>query len=224
MTYVSFWDAVRFVNWLHNGQGDGDTETGAYTLTPDAIELNTVTRNPGALAFVPSESEWYKAAYYDAASSSYFDYPTGTNDEPDCVVPAGDAGNEANCGGWVGATTPAGAYGLSESPSGTFDQGGNVWEWNDEILQGAFRGVRGGGWQVDAAIAMASWNPSLDDPTSEHGSLGFRVASPAPEPTGPLIGLAGPLALAVLRRRWPRAPARSSRARSGSSSRGRSCG
>lgn len=29
VSYVSFWDACRFVNWLSNGQGDGDTETGA---------------------------------------------------------------------------------------------------------------------------------------------------------------------------------------------------
>ena len=32
VNYVSFWDACRFANWLHNGQGNGDTETGAYTL------------------------------------------------------------------------------------------------------------------------------------------------------------------------------------------------
>ena len=29
VTMVSWYDAVRFTNWLHNGQGDGDTETGA---------------------------------------------------------------------------------------------------------------------------------------------------------------------------------------------------
>ncbi|MDX2116146.1 MAG: hypothetical protein SFZ24_11095 [Planctomycetota bacterium] len=34
VNYVSFWDATRCANWLHNGQGAGDTETGAYTLTP----------------------------------------------------------------------------------------------------------------------------------------------------------------------------------------------
>jgi len=31
VNFVSFWDAARFCNWLHNGQGSGgDTETGAY--------------------------------------------------------------------------------------------------------------------------------------------------------------------------------------------------
>ena len=32
VTHVSVLDACRVCNWLHNGQGDGDTETGAYTL------------------------------------------------------------------------------------------------------------------------------------------------------------------------------------------------
>jgi hypothetical protein len=27
---VTFWKAARFCNWLHNGQGNGDTESGAY--------------------------------------------------------------------------------------------------------------------------------------------------------------------------------------------------
>ena len=29
---MSWYDAARFTNWLHNGQGSGSTETGAYTL------------------------------------------------------------------------------------------------------------------------------------------------------------------------------------------------
>src|SRR4030095_14984791 len=33
VNYVSLIDALRFANWLSNGQGSGDTETGAYTLT-----------------------------------------------------------------------------------------------------------------------------------------------------------------------------------------------
>jgi len=32
VTYVSWYDSVRFINWLDNGQGTGDTESGAYTL------------------------------------------------------------------------------------------------------------------------------------------------------------------------------------------------
>ena len=32
VNYVDFYDALRFANWMNNGQGNGDTETGAYTL------------------------------------------------------------------------------------------------------------------------------------------------------------------------------------------------
>lgn len=64
-------DAVRFVNWLHNGQGDADTESGAYTITTfprheDSPILNgywIAQRNPGAKWFVPSLDEWVKAFY-----------------------------------------------------------------------------------------------------------------------------------------------------------------
>ena len=56
-------DGLRFANWLHNGGlPTSDTETGAYTFgdpeTPGP-------RNPGAKVFLPTEDEWYKAAYYD---------------------------------------------------------------------------------------------------------------------------------------------------------------
>jgi len=66
VNYLSFWDAVRFTNWLHNGQGNGNTETGAYTLTQAGIDANTVSRNPDARVWIPSEDQWYKAAYYDS--------------------------------------------------------------------------------------------------------------------------------------------------------------
>src|SRR6266542_693454 len=32
VVYVGWYDAVRFANWMNNGQGNGDTESGAYTL------------------------------------------------------------------------------------------------------------------------------------------------------------------------------------------------
>jgi len=64
---VSYWDALRFINWLNNGQGDGDTETGAYTLNGyNGSDGRTIERNPGAKWCLPSENEWYKAAYYKA--------------------------------------------------------------------------------------------------------------------------------------------------------------
>lgn len=72
VNYVSFWDSTRFANWLHNGQGGGSTETGAYDLTlgytggnPLNIANSLVSRSAGAKVWIPSENEWYKAAYHD---------------------------------------------------------------------------------------------------------------------------------------------------------------
>ena len=50
VNFVSFWDATRFANWLHNGQptgaqGNSTTEDGAYTLTPTGMANNTIARN-----------------------------------------------------------------------------------------------------------------------------------------------------------------------------------
>lgn len=191
---VSFYDGLRFTNWLNNGQGNGDTETGAYTLlggTATPSNGTTVTRNPGAIVFLPNENEWYKAAYYDALSATYFDYPAGTNAVTVCSAPTGTA-NRANCGGAAGSVTDVGAYAGSASPYGTFDQGGNVFEWNETIAS-SFRGFRGGNWSNNAGPLAAS-SPSATDPTSESVTVGFRVASAVPEPGTSLlvmIGLAG---------------------------------
>src|SRR5262245_7192578 len=139
--YVSFYDALRFANWMNNGQGDGDTETGAYTLLGpyfvQGIPSNgdTVMRNAEATIVLASEDEWYKAAYYDAVTASYFDYPAGSDTQTTCSTPTAIA-NHANCGWAVGDgdpvradVTPVGSYPGSASPYGTFDQGGNVEEW-----------------------------------------------------------------------------------------------
>jgi formylglycine-generating enzyme required for sulfatase activity len=146
VVYVSFYDSLRFANWLHNGQGSGDTETGAYTLlggTATPSNGTTVTRNAGATIFLTSENEWYKAAYYSPVGV-YYDYPMGSDTQTGCVVPASDTGNSANCGPVLSALTNVGAYTLSDSPYGTYDQGGNVWEWNEQNVSGSYRGFRGG--------------------------------------------------------------------------------
>jgi hypothetical protein len=74
--YANFYDAERFANWLHNGQPTGrqdstTTENGSYTLTG---LLSSGPRNPDATVVIPTENEWYKAAYYDPAKLSYNDY------------------------------------------------------------------------------------------------------------------------------------------------------
>jgi formylglycine-generating enzyme required for sulfatase activity len=197
VTYVSFYDALRFANWLNNGQGSGDTETGAYTITAVGISLNSIRRQRVANIFLPSENEWYKAAYY-SPGGVYFDYPTGTDSVTECVAPGSDTGNSANCDHAVGALTDAGAYGLSDSPYGTYDQGGNVMEWNEQkfVNWESDRELRGGFWGY-----LGNNHTAAAQYDYEANNIGFRVVSLIPEPGPGLLGIMGVLSLAASRRR-----------------------
>jgi len=186
VVYVSFYDALRFANWLNNGQGNSSTETGAYTLlggTPTPSNGGTVTRNPGAVTVLPSENEWYKAAYYNPNTQEYLAYPTGTNISTVCAMP-GTTVNTANCSpGGPGQVTSVGAYTGSANPYGTFDQGGNVYQWNEQIVSGSNRGLRGGSWDDNATVLAASF-PGSSFPGHEFANFGFRVATLAPDTDG----------------------------------------
>jgi formylglycine-generating enzyme len=78
--------------------------------------------------------------------------------------------------------TEVGAYGASsDSFYGTNDQGGNLFEWNDAVISGSSRGLRGGSWDF-AEIDLRASNSNGVGPSLEDSSVGFRVAS-VPEPT-----------------------------------------
>jgi len=193
--WVSFWDAARFANWLNNGQPTGaqgptTTESGAYINIGNQA---TFARQPGAKFFIPTENEWYKAAYHNKSAgraASYFNYPTGSNTTPINTLP--DPGNHANFYDYyyMGNSsftisnpyyrTNVGDFVNSPSPYGTFDQGGNVWEWNETAVTSSSRGVRGGALDHDSVYLLAS-NRFGFDPTDED-IVGFRVAS-IPEPS-----------------------------------------
>jgi formylglycine-generating enzyme required for sulfatase activity len=179
VAYVSFYDALRFANWMHNGQGHGDTETGAYTLAGETpIPSNEpLTRNAGADVFIPTDAEWYKAAYYSTTSATYFDYPAGTNTAIVCSLPA-PAPNVANCGAAVGDFTDVGSYTGSASPNGTLDQGGNVFEWTDEVPILENRTIRGG-HAASSPEWLSAARREYEDPWYESSIIGFRVAAAA---------------------------------------------
>jgi formylglycine-generating enzyme len=231
VTYVSWYDALRFTNWLHNGQGTGNTEDGAYTLlggTPTPSNGTTVTRNGGANWWLPSEDEWYKAAYHknDGATGNYWDYPTSTDivsysDEP----PGNDAPDQSNTANFyytdalangyddgyavTGAVNPVssqtyvtdvGAYVLSSSPYGTFDQGGNVWEFNEAMGTGSTRGLRGGSYNAFSHSMNTANRNNIVLLLGHSRDVGFRVAT-IPEPGSIVTCLAGVLLLALRRGR-----------------------
>jgi sulfatase modifying factor 1 len=237
INWISWFDALRFANWLHNGQGAGDTETGAYTLlggTEVPSNVNTIARNEGARWFLPTENEWYKAAYHknDGATGNYWNYPTSFDAQPYSDQPPGsDAPNPANTAntynddgiangyddGWavsgqprsVSWWTDVGAYSKSVSPYGTRDQGGNLWEYNEYHDGAVSTIVRGGSWGDYVPDLHA--NHRLIAPfMSEGGSFGFRVATIAvPEPALGTLTLLAVSAVAYLQRlRIPLSPTR----------------
>jgi formylglycine-generating enzyme required for sulfatase activity/mRNA-degrading endonuclease HigB of HigAB toxin-antitoxin module len=262
ITYVSWFDAARFANWMHNGQGSGSTETGAYTISTGVIthasrtnNVNTYTLSApstlsvgdqvrvtglggtgfntagivtsvsgsqftmtytdsdatgtgtgsftgasptalaGALYRLPTENEWYKAAYYKGGSTNagYWVYATRSDTAPGNTI--GDGLNQANyyAGDYAVTQSPSssssqnyltnvGAFTNSGSYYGTFDQNGNVREWSEVIVSGSSRGLRGGRWP-GLASGLSSSGRFTNAPSDEIGSSGFRLASPVADPT-----------------------------------------
>ena len=73
-----------------------------------------------------------------------------------------------------------GAFSGSSSAYGTFDQQGNVQEWNDLTgLSEPARGLRGGSWYQ--GLFFLNHRNAASTPTYENSNTGFRVVSPAPE-------------------------------------------
>ena len=219
ITYVSWFNSARFANWMANGQPTGaqsstTNENGAYNVngaTSGTAPAKNVT-NPNTSAaptfFIPNENEWYKAAYFDPTLNSgaggYYTYATQSNAAPGNVI--GSGANQANYNNGLYSVTQSASYSSSQnyltdvgafsgsgSFYGTFDQSGNVYQWNDlDGTPGSSRGLRGGGWS-DGASGVSSATSFPIDPSAEGGGIGFRLASPVgvPEPSTWVMGLAG---------------------------------
>jgi len=208
VNYVSWWDAARVSNWLMNGAtGTSSMETGAYTLN-NAISGNAPAVNSGATYYIPTEDQWYKAAYYKGGSTNagYWAYATQVTGTAPTAVTAGltgigssgSTGNFANCNSTAvwnsqsGNVTTVGTNG-GASAYGAFDMSGNVREWNDLTgAAGSSRGLRGGSW-ANGAFDLSSSGRGTGDPSGEFFLNGFRLASPVavPEPSTYCMALAG---------------------------------
>lgn len=216
VNYVSFADAMRFTNWINNGQGSNSTEIGAYDMT---VAATTVIHSSAATVWLPTEDEWYKAAYYQPAGAggdtdNYWLYATQSNTIPTAgtvdangnITNDGDnVANYASAAVWNGQTgnlTTVGSAGASsDSYYGAYDLSGNVREWNEAII-GTSRGLRGGSWSSPELNLRASSRANFA-PTFEANSLGFRLASSVPEPSRVMLTLAGACSLLTRRRRLP---------------------
>jgi formylglycine-generating enzyme required for sulfatase activity len=195
---LNWYEAAAFVNFLNTSSG----KTAAYDLSWSGAAWSmalwssdqawtaggtNLYRNKDAYYFLPSENEWYKAAYDNAAGSAYFPYPTGSSTAPTAVASGANAGEAVY--GQAMSNVPAAvemAGGLS--PYGAMGQGGNVWEWTETPLSGDnnsatnVRTIRGGGWSSLEGQLSSSFRSSNGFPDGERAFIGLRVAS-IPEPS-----------------------------------------
>jgi hypothetical protein len=145
---MTWYEAAAFVNWLNTSTG----HQAAYQLngTNTALTLWTsaqawqaggenLYRHKDAYYFLPSEDEWYKAAYHknDGVTANYWDYATASNTAPTAVASGTGAGTAVYGFAELGGPPPAAvdnAGGLSAY--GTRGQGGNV----HDVIESAYDG------------------------------------------------------------------------------------
>lgn len=220
VNYVSWFDAARMANWMTNGQGlgggSGDTESGVYTFT-GPTSISGITRdltNPNQV-FIPTEDEWYKAAYHQPSAQGgdaddYWVFATRSNSVPtvafatstgDIANPGADVVNYNFGGSWNGLSfgnvTTVGSAG-NTSFYGAADMSGNVMEWNESLV-GSGRGHRGGSFDFHEFFQRSSYR-SAALPEFENERTGFRLASAVPGP-GTVALMAGGASLLTRRRR-----------------------
>lgn len=212
ITCVSYWSAVRFCNWMANGQpqeiGECNpltTEDGSYCIIDATPRLRT-----NATWRLPTEQEWYKAAYYQKKTSllpaHYWVYSTGDIEPRNSAasqdnLPDSPHKNANYClrGKWTAADapwiTPVGTFSNSPGPFGTYDMGGNVAQITDswillndpEAMSGGTWNiiVRGGSWRsTSAEMIGARYGYEYIDPNGPNDgaseTIGFRVVSAVP--------------------------------------------
>jgi len=211
---ISWYEAAAFVNWLNTSQGHqaaydltwgGSSWSMALWSSEDAWQSGGENRfrHKDAYYFLPSEDEWYKAAFfdYDPDDPTYYLYATGSDTAPTAVA-SGTTADTAVYGGQSGPADVNQSGGLS--PYGTMGQGGNVWEWSESASDGSNnsasgdRAVRGGFW-LNTVFDVRSSGRLVVVPTVEVGGIGFRVAS-IPEPSTTLLVLMAGGALLLKKR------------------------
>ena len=211
---IDWYEAAAFVNFLNTSSGktvayDLTFSNGSWSMALWSSEQawtaggTNLYRNKDAFYFLPSENEWYKAAYYNAAGTNYFLYPTASNTAPTAVASGTNADTAVYQFVSFSPAVVNAAGGLSSY--GTMGQGGNIWEMNETAFDGTnnspseSRALRGGSYPNDATRLVSSYHQATE-PLDSAASIGFRVAS-VPEPSTYALLLLGAGAVYCWKRR-----------------------
>ncbi len=216
-TNVTWYEAAAFVNWMNTSTGHQaayklNSQANLLTLwsSPEAWQAGgeNLYRHKDAVYFLPSENEWYKAAYHknDGVTANYWDYATASNTIPTAVPSGTAAGTAVFYNGINAYSSPANVSAVGGASSyGTRGQNGNV----DEMMESAFaapndlpgenRTYRGGYW-FHTEDAMRSDGRFSRVSSGESTDVGFRVAS-VPEPSAVILMFGSAVALLARRRR-----------------------
>lgn len=202
--WINWNSGARFANWLHNGGlSTSDTENGVYDMS-----ISTTApppRQAGATYFIPTEDEFYKAAYYDptkGGSGGYWEYGIQSDSDPTSEAPTGGATSanfKSSTGNYWqnGSTfddsldyrTEVGAYTNATSYYGLHDIDGLLYQWTEDTKTSSFAGelpaYRGGSWFNGPDSTGASHRNlySFRGSTS-YAWFGLRIGSTAPVTAG----------------------------------------
>ena len=221
---ISWRTAAIYCNWLHNNQSTDRSAFmgGAYDVSTfgsvgqSSVFTDQLTRSPGAKFFIPSISEWVKAAHYDPnrngpGQGGYWQYSI-TSDTAPVYAPPGilvngragqsnsyDAFSNPQFPGYSPFAIPLGAYSTVQSPWGLLDTASGTQEWEEDAAIAAggspvARWSDGSAWGgndgfapvLDRISSISNDYPSADDP-----EYGFRIAAAIPAPTEATLFILG---------------------------------
>ena len=192
--HVSLYEAMKYCNW----RTSGDTLSGVYNFDGGGSYLSTDRESAlatyGTIYALPTENEWYKAAYYTGNSEDRWSlYANGSDSVP--IHGTATGWNYYN-NGFVNESPnymwTAGCGGQEQN--GTYDMMGNAWEWM-ETSSGLLRGGNYG----NPEGALRSSYRLIAVPTDENYLVGFRVVA-VPEPATALSLVLGILVIGLHRR------------------------
>ena len=167
---VSWYEILQFCNYLTSG----DKSKGVYQFSGNNANAGNLLGTDraaaqityGTIYFLPTENEWYKAAYFKPDNTGYSLYAYGMDTAP-------AAGVESNYTYVNSAPWNIGSGTVEQN--GTYDMMGNVSEWNDTRIMDTSRVVSGGwfGGNENTLVSSIRWSTG---PYNGWYDIGFRVA------------------------------------------------